>query len=177
MRYIALARRSIKQASFHAMNLILQRALAAAILICREKQPARGENRQTSAPTVFPCQGPSETMHSASPASLTTLLKRLQWQNNADLLERLAQMDTINLQPRISDDGRGVVFIVIFNGTSVECVISRAALESGFWLTPNADEARMIKTFRDGSRRIRAIVERRLLARPASRIELTAADF
>jgi hypothetical protein len=86
-------------------------------------------------------------------------------------------MDTIDLQPRISDDGRGVVFVVIFKGTSVECVISRAALESGFWLTPNADEARMIKIFLDGSRRIRAIAERRLLAHPAFRIELTAADF
>jgi hypothetical protein len=86
-------------------------------------------------------------------------------------------MDTTDLHPKISDDGRSVAFIVIFKTTTVECMITRAALESGFWLTPNADEARMIKTFRDGSRRIRAIVERRLLARPASRIELTSADF
>ncbi|MFP3559553.1 DUF1488 domain-containing protein, partial [Paraburkholderia sp. SIMBA_049] len=35
----------------------------------------------------------------------------------------------------------------------------------------------ILKTFRDGYGRIRAIAERRLLAHPATRLELTSDDF
>ena len=58
-----------------------------------------------------------------------------------------------------------------------ECVITIAALEACFWLEPRASDTRILKTFRDGYGRIRAIAERKLLAHPAARLELTAGDF
>lgn len=42
---------------------------------------------------------------------------------------------------------------------------------------PDADDAKMLKTFHDGSHRIRAVAHRKLLANPAARLELTTADF
>ena len=56
-------------------------------------------------------------------------------------------------------------------------MISRATLEAYFWLTPNADDAKMLKTFHEGSNRIHAIASRKLLAHPPSHLKLTAADF
>ncbi|CAG9233188.1 hypothetical protein PSAB6_60048 [Paraburkholderia sabiae] len=45
-------------------------------------------------------------------------------------------------------------------GVAVECVVTSAALEAYFWLEPRASDARMLKTFCDGYRRLRAIAER-----------------
>ncbi|WP_087658618.1 DUF1488 family protein [Caballeronia terrestris] len=86
-------------------------------------------------------------------------------------------METIDLEPRIAADRRGVVFVLVHKSRSVECVIARAALETHFWLTSNADDTKTLKTFRDGYRRIHAVAQRKLLANPTSRLELTAADF
>lgn len=86
-------------------------------------------------------------------------------------------METLDLEPQISADRRAVMFALVHRSGPVDCVISRAALEAYFWLTPNADDARMLKTFHEGSNRIHAIAHRKLLAHPASRLELTAADF
>jgi hypothetical protein len=55
--------------------------------------------------------------------------------------------------------------------------IARAALEQHFWLPPNADSRRMLKTFADGKSRIVAVAERRVLKAPSAPIALTAADF
>ncbi|MEM5314211.1 DUF1488 family protein [Paraburkholderia sp. JHI869] len=59
----------------------------------------------------------------------------------------------------------------------VGCVVTIAALEAYFWLEPRASDARILKTFRDGYGRILAIAERKWLAHPATRLELTPADF
>jgi hypothetical protein len=56
-------------------------------------------------------------------------------------------------------------------------VTTIAALEAYFWLEPRASDAHILKTFRDGYGRIRAIAERKFLAHPATRLELTPADF
>ncbi|WP_225032075.1 DUF1488 family protein [Paraburkholderia sp. XV] len=86
-------------------------------------------------------------------------------------------MEAIESEPQVLANRRGVAFSVVHRGTPVECVITLAALEACFWLEPGADDARVLKRFSDGYRRIRAIAERRLLARPATRIELTLEDF
>jgi hypothetical protein len=86
-------------------------------------------------------------------------------------------METIELDPQVLVNRRGVAFSVVHRGTTVECVITLAALEAYFWLEPRADDARILKRFNDGYRRIRAIAERRLLAHPSTKLELTSDDF
>ncbi|TXC88920.1 DUF1488 domain-containing protein [Paraburkholderia azotifigens] len=82
-----------------------------------------------------------------------------------------------NLNRRWAANRRGVAFTLVHHGVTVECVVTTAALEAYFWLEPRASDERMLRTFNDGSRRIRAIAERRLRARPVARLELTPADF
>ena len=86
-------------------------------------------------------------------------------------------METLGIEPQIMTNGRGVSFGLVRQNGTIECVITIAALEAYFWLEPRASDARILKTFRDGYGRIRAIAERRLLAQPATRLELTPDDF
>jgi hypothetical protein len=86
-------------------------------------------------------------------------------------------METPESGPQILADGRGVSFGLVSRSTTVECVITIAALEACFWLEPRASDARVLKTFRDGYSRIRAIAGRKLLAHPCARLELTPDDF
>ncbi|BDC45436.1 DUF1488 family protein [Paraburkholderia terrae] len=86
-------------------------------------------------------------------------------------------METVELEPQVLSDRRGVAFGLVRPSDPVECVITIATLEAYFWLEPQASNARILKTFRDGYGRIRAITERRLLAHPATRLELTPDDF
>jgi hypothetical protein len=66
-----------------------------------------------------------------------------------------------------------VIFSLVRPNGTVECVITLATLEAHFWLEPRASDARILKTFQDGYGRIRAISDRKLLAHPAARLELT----
>jgi hypothetical protein len=86
-------------------------------------------------------------------------------------------MDTIELEPQVLANRRGVTFALVRQNTTVECLITIAALEAYFWLEPRANNERILKTFRDGHSRIRAIAERKLLAHPSARLELTPDDF
>lgn len=86
-------------------------------------------------------------------------------------------METVELEPQVLAGRRGVAFGLVRPHGTVECVITLATLEAHFWLEPRACDARILKTFRDGYGRIRAIAERRLLAHPATRLELTSDDF
>ncbi len=56
-------------------------------------------------------------------------------------------------------------------------MVSLKALQDCFWLEPGADDIRILRAFRDGYGRIRAIAERKVLAHPATHLELTVADF
>ncbi|MFT4068074.1 DUF1488 family protein [Paraburkholderia sp.] len=86
-------------------------------------------------------------------------------------------METIELEPHVLTNRLAVAFYLAGqNGTS-ECLITITALEAYFWLEPGAGDARILKTFRNGFGRIRAIAERKLLARPAAQVELTVEDF
>ena len=86
-------------------------------------------------------------------------------------------METLALEPQVLANRRGVAFALARQNGTVECVITIAALEACLWLEPRASDARVLKTFRDGYGRIRAIAGRRLLAHPAARPELTAVVF
>lgn len=59
----------------------------------------------------------------------------------------------------------------------VRCTITRAALEQYFWAPTGADDARLLKAYIDGQKRITAAVERKKLKSPDEPIKLTAADF
>jgi hypothetical protein len=86
-------------------------------------------------------------------------------------------METLDLEPQVLANRRGVAFALARQNRTVECVITIAVLEACFWLEPRASDTRILKTFRDGYGRIRAIAERKLLAHPAARLELTVEDF
>jgi hypothetical protein len=80
-------------------------------------------------------------------------------------------------EPQVSADKRSVTFIMIWQGEPVTCVISRAALETYFWLAPGADDARTIRVFNNGFGRIHAVAERKLRARDSKHLELSTSDF
>ncbi|ADG20868.1 DUF1488 family protein [Paraburkholderia atlantica] len=86
-------------------------------------------------------------------------------------------METAELEPQVLASRLGVTFSLVFQNRPVECIITITALEAYFWLEPRAGDERILKTFRDGYGRIRAIAERKLLAHPAARLELTPTDF
>lgn len=86
-------------------------------------------------------------------------------------------MEKPEFEPQILPNGQGVSFGLARGHTVVECTITIAALEAHFWLEPRADDARILRTFRDGYSRIRAVAERKLLAHPCARFELTPDDF
>ncbi|WP_028223734.1 DUF1488 family protein [Paraburkholderia oxyphila] len=86
-------------------------------------------------------------------------------------------METIGLESRLAPDGKGVVFTLSGPGGSVECVITREALEQYFWLPPGAGEARVLQAFTDGRKRIEAAASRKMLVHAGERVVLTVADF
>ncbi|MEX3986005.1 DUF1488 family protein [Paraburkholderia sp. EG287A] len=86
-------------------------------------------------------------------------------------------METAELEPQVLAKRLGVEFCLVRQNSTIGCVITITALEAYFWLEPHASDARILKTFRDGYGRICAIVERKWLAHPATRLELTPADF
>ena len=86
-------------------------------------------------------------------------------------------MEALDLEVQISTNRRGVTFVLAGKHGPVECMIARAALEAFFWLPTDADDAKMLKTFHDGTKRIHAVAHRKLLAHPAAHLELTTADF
>ncbi|WP_233859226.1 DUF1488 family protein [Paraburkholderia sp. HD33-4] len=85
--------------------------------------------------------------------------------------------ETVELEPHVLASRLGVAFGLTRQNSTIECVITIAALEAYFWLEPRASDARILRTFRDGYGRIRAIAERKILAHPEARPELTVADF
>ncbi|MBC8752383.1 hypothetical protein OKW43_005723 [Paraburkholderia sp. WC7.3g] len=85
--------------------------------------------------------------------------------------------DTLAAAPCLSSDGKAVVFVVSVRNQSVQCSISRDALQQHFWLPAGATEARVLTAFADGQQRITATVERRMLKRAGVPIVLSAADF
>ncbi|TCG02429.1 hypothetical protein BZM26_00975 [Paraburkholderia strydomiana] len=86
-------------------------------------------------------------------------------------------MDILDLDAQVLANRSGVAFSLAHRNSTVECVITIRALETYFWLEFHASDARILKAFRDGYSRIRAIAERKLLAHPMATLELTPTDF
>ncbi|BDC45524.1 DUF1488 family protein [Paraburkholderia terrae] len=85
-------------------------------------------------------------------------------------------MDTLEFEPQVLA-GRGVSFSLASPQGTVECMVTIKALRDCFWLEPDADDIRILRAFRNGYSRIRAIAERKVLAHPATHLELTTVDF
>ncbi|HEX7911686.1 MAG TPA: DUF1488 family protein [Paraburkholderia sp.] len=86
-------------------------------------------------------------------------------------------MEVLDRAPAVSPDGLSVVFILSARGRDVEGTVSRAALKEHFWLPPDADAPRTLKTFENGRDRIVAVAQRKLLARPDEPLWLAVDDF
>lgn len=87
-------------------------------------------------------------------------------------------MNVTNLtDATVLDNGLAVGFEFIAAGRAVKCTISRKLLQDYFWLQPDANDARMLKIFGDGRRRIVAIAERKARRLATASIHLEAADF
>jgi Protein of unknown function (DUF1488) len=86
-------------------------------------------------------------------------------------------MEIIELEPSVSADGRAVIFQLSARGRDLECAVTCEALEQHFWLQRGAGEARILKAFADGRKRITAVAERKILARPGEKVLLTINDF
>lgn len=67
-------------------------------------------------------------------------------------------MEVHDHAPAVSPDGRAVVFMQAIRGRKVECAVARDALGEHFWLPRGAHETRMLRTFKNGRKRIEVIV-------------------
>jgi hypothetical protein len=84
---------------------------------------------------------------------------------------------TLTVEANVSTDGKLVEFFVFARGRVVQCSITRDVLEQYFWAPIGANDARLLKAYTDGHKRIAAAVERKVLRRPVEPIKLHAADF
>jgi Protein of unknown function (DUF1488) len=89
-----------------------------------------------------------------------------------------AVMDTtLTVEANVSTDGKLVEFVVFARGRVVQCSITRHVLEQYFWAPIGASDARLLKAYTDGHKRIAAAVERKVLRCSVEPIKLHAADF
>jgi Protein of unknown function (DUF1488) len=77
----------------------------------------------------------------------------------------------------VSRGGEAVEFEIEIRGKRLPCSIVREALEDHFWLARQADEARLLRAFADGRKRIVAMAERKARRLSAEAIKLTSLDF
>jgi hypothetical protein len=84
---------------------------------------------------------------------------------------------TLAAEASVSSDGKLVVFIVFARGRAAQCSITRDVLEQYFWAPIGANDARLLKAYTDGHKRIAAAVERKMLRTSDEPIKLSAADF
>ncbi|QCP48305.1 DUF1488 domain-containing protein [Trinickia violacea] len=86
-------------------------------------------------------------------------------------------MEALEAPPSLAPDNRSVIFTLSIHGREAECSVLREALEQHFWVQPGAGDARILKAFADGRKRITAVAERKLRAHSDEQIVLTSADF
>jgi Protein of unknown function (DUF1488) len=87
---------------------------------------------------------------------------------------------TTALDFAVSSDRKHVMFVTTVREREVPCTITRDALEQHFWVPAGASDARLLRAFADGRKRIIAVAERKWLKRtstPGAPIGLAAADF
>jgi hypothetical protein len=86
-------------------------------------------------------------------------------------------VEAVEIEASVSPDGRTVTFTMSLRGRDIECLMEREALEQHFWVQPGASEARILKAFADGRKRIAAVAQRKCLAHAGERLVLSASDF
>lgn len=86
-------------------------------------------------------------------------------------------VEAAELQPRVSPDGQGIVFVLSNRGRSIVCHVAREVLEQHFWVPPGASETRILQAFADGRGRLVAMAERKMLAHGGEQVVLTIDDF
>ena len=86
-------------------------------------------------------------------------------------------MEATELHPRVTPDGRSVVFVLPHRGREVACHVARDVLEQHFWVPSAASETRILQAFVDGRRRLVAMAERKMLAHGDEPVMLTMDDF
>lgn len=59
----------------------------------------------------------------------------------------------------------------------MECAVTKEALTQHFWAPADASDSRLLKAFADGSRRITAVAERRILTATHEPVVLADIDF
>jgi hypothetical protein len=79
--------------------------------------------------------------------------------------------------PMVSHGGEAVEFEIEIRGKRLPCSVAREALEDHFWLARQADDARLLRAFADGRKRIVAMAERKARRLSAEAITLTSLDF
>ena len=102
----------------------------------------------------------------------------LQWAARHGQQRTNADMDsTLTAEATVSADGKLVAFVVFSRGRAVQCSITRDLLEQYFWAPIGANDARLLKAYKDGQKRIAAAVERKVLRGSCEPIRLNASDF
>jgi hypothetical protein len=106
---------------------------------------------------------------------LRVVYRTLKWlgQQRTDV----AMNSTLSVEASVLPDGKLVVFVVFARGRAVQCSIHRDVLEQYFWAPIGANDARLLKAYTDGHRRIAAVVERKVLKVPGEPIRLTLHTF
>ena len=79
--------------------------------------------------------------------------------------------------PHFSSNKTLVIFLASSHGRTMECAVTREALTLYFWAPADASDARLLKAFADGSRRITAVAERKILTARHGPVVLAAIDF
>nr|WP_274608195.1 DUF1488 family protein [Paraburkholderia sp. PGU19] len=74
-------------------------------------------------------------------------------------------------------DGKLLLFVISARNQSVQCSISRDALERHFWLPAGANNAHTLTVFAHGRQRNTVAAEGRTLKSAGAPIALSAADF
>jgi hypothetical protein len=84
---------------------------------------------------------------------------------------------TLSTEPTLSGDGQFLEFVAEVNGREVRCALARKALETWFWVPPDAAPPRLTRAYLDGSRRIAVALERRIVKQAVEPVVLRTEHF
>jgi hypothetical protein len=83
----------------------------------------------------------------------------------------------LSTEPTLSGDGQFLEFVAEVNGREVRCALARKALETWFWVPPDALPPRLTRAYLDGSKRIAVVLERRIVKQAVEPVVLRTEHF
>ncbi|WGS45240.1 DUF1488 domain-containing protein [Burkholderia sp. JSH-S8] len=86
-------------------------------------------------------------------------------------------MEAAEPQPRVSQDGRSIAFVLSNRGRKVSYHVAREVPEQHFWVPPSVNETRVLQAFADGRGCLVAMAERKMLGHGSGPVMLTMEDF